>query len=81
MAHNLHDRLRIDPGICQVRDGAVPKIMEDKILDSLLLAEPLNLSIGVIELNFINPFQSSKGSSCRFNNMGRGMDMKHCTNR
>ena len=50
MPDNLHNRFGIDAGIGQIGYRTVPEIMKEKIFDLLLLAEPLNLSVSVIQL-------------------------------
>ena len=50
MTDNLHDGFGINAGVCQVGHGTTSEVMKHKVLDSLLLAGPLNLSIRVIQL-------------------------------
>ena len=50
MAHDLHDRFRIETSVSEIRDGAVSRVQKDEVVDLLLSAEVSHDSVGVIEL-------------------------------
>jgi hypothetical protein len=49
MPHNLHDGFGINSRIREIGDGTVPKVMKDEVFNLLLLTQPLNLTVGVVE--------------------------------